>query len=332
MRRRNLRSGKLQITNYKSQIAQRGYMLITLMLMLTLAAMAMLALWPAIGQQIRRDQEEELRHRGTSYMRAIQHFYKKVGRYPTRIEELEETNKVRYLRHRYKDPMSRDPQTGKERDFKILHMQDVNLNNGPVLGSQPGAQPNHLPNSPGSPLTAPTPAPSQPGVGTTSDNPNPSGNPQNPNDAENDNDSEPSTNQPTSPGAQNSPSTSPFSTSPNATSSPQGAGSGFSSTVFGGGPILGVASTSKAITIREFNKKNHYNDWLFIYDPTTDRGGLLVGPWQTLPTSTLPGATPAGSPMNTPNSPFSSSPVPVPPSQNQPPQPPQNQDVPLQQP
>jgi type II secretory pathway pseudopilin PulG len=302
---------------------QRGYMLITLMLMLTLAAMAMLALLPAIGQQIRRDREEELCHRGTSYMRAIQHFYKKVGRYPTRIEELEETSKVRYLRHRYKDPMSRDPQTGKERDFKILHMQDVSLNNGPALGGPA----NQVPHNPGSPPIAPTP---QSGAGATDDTPTPSGNPQNPNNAENDNESEPTNNQPTSPGAPNS--NSPFSTSPNATSSPQGGGNGLGSTVFGGGPILGVASTSKSTTIREFNKKNHYNDWIFIYDPTTDRGGLLVGPWQTPTAATLPGATPAGSPMNTPNSPFSNSPVPVPPSQNQPPQPPQNQDVPLQQP
>ncbi len=40
-----------------------------------------------------------------------------------------------------------------------------------------------------------------------------------------------------------------------------------SSAVFGGGPIVGVASISKAQTIREFNHKNHYNQWQFIYDP-----------------------------------------------------------------
>jgi hypothetical protein len=50
--------------------------------------------------------------------------------------------------------------------------------------------------------------------------------------------------------------------------------------VFGGGPIVGVASKSKDKTIREFNKKNHYNDWQFIYDPNTDRGGLLNTPAQ----------------------------------------------------
>jgi hypothetical protein len=50
--------------------------------------------------------------------------------------------------------------------------------------------------------------------------------------------------------------------------------------VFGGGAIVGVASANKEKTIREFNKKNHYNQWQFIYDPTTDRGGLLMTPNQ----------------------------------------------------
>ena len=55
-------------------------------------------------------------------------------------------------------------------------------------------------------------------------------------------------------------------------------GSGFNGPTFGGGPILGVASTSKKQSIRVFFTKNHYNDWLFIYMKQTDRGGLLVGP------------------------------------------------------
>ena len=50
--------------------------------------------------------------------------------------------------------------------------------------------------------------------------------------------------------------------------------------VFGGGPIVGVASTSKDKTIRVFNKKDHYYQWQFIYDPSSDRGGLLTTPNQ----------------------------------------------------
>ena len=59
-----------------------------------------------------------------------------------------------------------------------------------------------------------------------------------------------------------------------------GSGDKLSSQVFGGGPIVGVASTSKAQSIREFNHKNHYDKWQFIYDPTMDRGGLITTPAQ----------------------------------------------------
>ena len=83
-------------------------------------------------------------HRGTAYMRAIQHFYKKFNRYPARVEELENTNNVRFLRRRYTDPMNFDKATGKEKDFKFLHQQDISLNNGPVLPGQTPGQ-----NSPG---------------------------------------------------------------------------------------------------------------------------------------------------------------------------------------
>jgi hypothetical protein len=41
-----------------------------------------------------------------------------------------------------------------------------------------------------------------------------------------------------------------------------------------------VVSTNKSQTIREFNHKKKYNEWQFIYDPGTDRGGLLMTPNQ----------------------------------------------------
>jgi hypothetical protein len=47
-----------------------------------------------------------------------------------------------------------------------------------------------------------------------------------------------------------------------------------------GGPIVGVASNSKKATIREYNHKKKYNEWQFVYDPTTDRGGLITTPNQ----------------------------------------------------
>jgi hypothetical protein len=60
--------------------------------------------------------------------------------------------------------------------------------------------------------------------------------------------------------------------------------------VFGGSAIVGVASSSPKKTIREFNRKNHYKDWQFVYDPNLDRGGMLTGPAQPpLPGTAAPG-------------------------------------------
>jgi type II secretory pathway pseudopilin PulG len=283
MRHRGLRSPNYRITNHKSQIPQRGYMLITLMLAVALITVGLLAVLPSIRQQIQRDREEELRHRGTAYMRAIQHFYKKFSRFPTRVEELENTNNLRFLRKRYKDPINRDPQTGKERDFKFLHQQDISLNNGPVLGLIPGQG---IPGGiagPGGPqgqggfggpglggLGKPTGELQQSGVtGTQTSTSGDSGK-----GSEEE-------------GNSNSTGSSPGISSNSASSS------GFNGPTFGGGPILGVASTSKAKSIRVFSNKNHYNDWFFIYVPMADRGGLLKGPVDlSMRTGNLNGAAP----------------------------------------
>jgi type II secretory pathway pseudopilin PulG len=276
----------LQITNCKLQMRQRGYMMITLMLTIALLTIAGLAALPMIRQQIQRDREEEMIHRGTAYMRAIQHFYKKLGRYPTRVEELEDTNNIRYLRKRYTDPLSIDRSTGKEKEFKYLHQMDILLNNGPALGQMPGA--GGIPGPGGSGNQTALLGALEQAVGsgdagallgqlqqagggnagamlgalqqagaTSAQIPaiGDSGN-----------------------AASDNPSSGNSADAGGNTSSPGSSPSGPSGQVFGGGPILGVASTSKAKSIREFYGKSHYKDWYFIYMPQAITMGLLKGP------------------------------------------------------
>src|ERR1700675_1456048 len=100
--------------------SERGYILLMLMLFVALLAIAAGALAPSLGFRVKRDREEEMIHRGGQYSRALRKFVKKTGRYPTRLEELENTNNIRFLRKRYKDPI-----TGK--DFKLLHVGEVQL-------------------------------------------------------------------------------------------------------------------------------------------------------------------------------------------------------------
>ena len=273
MRHRGLKS---QITNHKLQMPQRGYMLIALMLALALISIAMLAVLPEIGQQVRRDREEEMRHRGTAYMRAIQHFYKKFGRYPNRVEELENTNKLRFIRKRYTDPLNIDRATGKEKDFKFLHQTDINLAGGPALGQIPGLNTpagQSGPQGQGGLQGQAGLAAVQGVLGAMQGGIQPTGGVQNLN------------------GDSGNPSSG--NTSSNSSSGPNGP-------TFGGGPILGVASLNKKDkTIRVFYGKNHYNDWLFIYLPAGDRGGTLNGPVNPgMPTPNLNGAAPglAGGP------------------------------------
>jgi len=277
-----LSNPKFSRPSRSKQRSQSGYILLLLMLGVTLLAIAAAAIAPTLAFQIRRDREEELIHRGVQYSRAVRRYVKKFGRYPTRLEELESTNNLRFLRRQYKDPI-----TGK--DFKLLHLGEVQINFGAgVAGAtSPGANPgvptlggaamgfNRGPNNQ-SVSTAAPPTSGEDTVGPT--------------DA--------------------------------AAANAQREGGApevmLSSTVFGGGPIVGVASTSKDQSIREFNKKKHYDQWQFIYDPATDRGGLLNTPAQP----PLQGVTPNAQPGAAGSTPVNSPVQPGPPTQPdaQPPQ------------
>src|ERR1700721_2404407 len=86
--------------------AERGYILLTLLLMVAMMIIAAGAVVQTIAFEIKRDREEEMVHRGVQYARAIRSYYKKFGRYPTKLEDLESTNKQRFLSKRDKDPIT----------------------------------------------------------------------------------------------------------------------------------------------------------------------------------------------------------------------------------
>jgi hypothetical protein len=233
------------------------------MLFVALLAIASLAWIQKVDFEIKRDREEELIHRGVQYSRALRHYVKKFGHYPARIEDLESTNNVHYLRKRYKDPI-----TGK--DFKFLRMNDIQSS------FNPGAASGIAPGNPGSPIQGGAPGALNISNNVGQSGPGPSSNPGGPQDPTQ---SGAGDNSDTDQSAQNG------SGQTNAPQGPGGLGNQAGSTngngqSFGGLPIVGVASTSKNKSIREFNKKDHYNQWQFIYDPSTDRGGLLTTPNQ----------------------------------------------------
>ena len=99
--------------------------MLTLLLAMALMAIFAATIVPSIAFDIKRDREEEMIHRGVQYSRAIRAYYKKFGRYPMKLEDLENTNNLRFLRKRYKDPLN--CKKSKCADFKLLHFGEVQM-------------------------------------------------------------------------------------------------------------------------------------------------------------------------------------------------------------
>jgi type II secretory pathway pseudopilin PulG len=101
---------------------EAGYILLAVLLLLTLMLIGLSVELPRISQQIKRDKEDELVHRGKEYATAIKRYYHKAGTYPTSLEQLEDTNHLRFLRKRYKDPMN------PEGEWRLIRAGEAQIN------------------------------------------------------------------------------------------------------------------------------------------------------------------------------------------------------------
>ena len=261
-----------------------GYVLLTLLLVVALMGIFALAVATPIKFELRREREEELIHRGVQYSRAIRAYYKKYGAYPTSLQNLDNTNNLRYLRKHYKDPI-----TGK--DFRLLHYGDPGVTLGGSIGGGviPGA--NTVGQMNGSASSGSSSSAfggsgfgnSQSSFGSSGTSSS-GGFSQSSSFGGNSNSAfGGSSSSQTSSSQQGTSTTSGTDASQSATPTP-GTGSGDATSsgqqVVSGGPIVGVASNSKETTIREFNHKRKYSEWQFVYDPTSDTGGLIRTPNQ----------------------------------------------------
>lgn len=118
--------------------AESGFVLLaviflTLVMLITLAIAA-----PKMAASIQRDKDLETIHRGEQYKRAIQLYYRQFGRYPTSVDQLVQTNQIRFLRKKYTDP-----ETGKD-DWKPVvygqaHVRPLGFFGQPLSAAAGGA-------------------------------------------------------------------------------------------------------------------------------------------------------------------------------------------------
>jgi hypothetical protein len=71
---------------------------------------------PRVAFERQRDKEALLIDRGEQYARAIELYARKMNKYPQTLDDLEHAQTIRFLRRRYKDPM-----TGKD-EWRLVHV------------------------------------------------------------------------------------------------------------------------------------------------------------------------------------------------------------------
>jgi len=104
------------------------------MMVLTILLISLTTALPDIYTANQREREEELIFRGNEYARAIMLYRRQFNRFPSTVDDLaKKTNGFRFLRHAYKDPMTK---SGK---WRFIHANA----GGAVLDSKtlPSAQP-----------------------------------------------------------------------------------------------------------------------------------------------------------------------------------------------
>jgi len=297
---------------------ESGYILLAVLFMVALVLIALAVAAPRISADIQRDREDDLYHRGLQYKRAIKLYYKKFGNYPASIDQLENTNNIRFLRKRYVDPM-----TGKD-DWKIIHFGEAHVKamglfgqpiqagglspttGGSLLGgaASGGMYASNVGTSAASTATASSSSTDSSGSSTSGTGTDASG-------------SSTSTTSGTSPTGTTSAfgGSSPggFGTSSSGSSpfgsSSSSSGFGSSGSTFGGAPMVGIASKSTKASIKEYKQQKHYNEWEFVYDPTEDllSSVSLLGGGGTSNVTGTSGTSPGVTTPGTSTTPFGSS-------------------------
>lgn len=102
---------------------EAGFALLFIYAMAATVAIMLLLSLPRNAFEAQRDKEQLLVDRGEEYARAVQLYVRKFNRYPADFQALESTGGQRFLRHRYKDPMSDGSgKDGDDKDWRIIHV------------------------------------------------------------------------------------------------------------------------------------------------------------------------------------------------------------------
>ena len=103
-------------TTRRRRAGEQGFALLTVLFLGAAILIGLALSLPRAAMQAQRIREERLIYRGEQYQRAIELYFRAHKKYPSDIDDLEETNGVRFLRQRYKDPVNED------KEWRLIRM------------------------------------------------------------------------------------------------------------------------------------------------------------------------------------------------------------------
>lgn len=292
---------KLLITRARKK--QGGYALLLVVFLTALLVVGTMSIGLRILTEGKREKEQEMIWRGQQYTRGIKLYYRKLGRFPTSMDDLTKPKigNIRFMRQAYKDPMNKE-----DGSWRLIYVgpagqligslnPSLNHVQMPVAAGQPGATPGNAQGVIGGPTAA------SGSLGQTSTTP---GTPP------------PANGQGTAPGVAVPGTGAPGTDATGTGTDSQSVPIGDTPTIVGGN-IIGIGSKINQPSIIVFEKAHNYRLFEFIWDPSKDLG-IAGAPGQQI-------GTPAGAPGQNPTSPQPNplSPPPTPPTATPNPNPPQ---------
>lgn len=244
------------------------------MFLLAILIISMAVAVPKVRESIQRDRDVETMRRGQQYMRAIRLYYRKFHAYPPSADALVKTNEIRFLRKRYTDPV-----TGKD-DWKPIQFGQnktppamgffgqpmvgqalAGTGPGSIAGASPIGSGSGFSNG-GSLSSGSSVAGGSSIFGSSGSGLGNSG----------------------SGGIAAGSSTATGTTGTSGTDATGTAGISSNQT-FGGGGIIGFSPGSGKQSILVYKKKDHYNEWEFLYSPQADQTVMRGGNTGTIGTA-----------------------------------------------
>jgi hypothetical protein len=89
--------------------SQRGFALLMVLFLTTVVLLGAMVAAPYVRTEAQREKEQEMIWRGKQYVRGVKLYYRKMGRFPTSVDDLTKPKlgSLRFMRQAYKDPMNK---------------------------------------------------------------------------------------------------------------------------------------------------------------------------------------------------------------------------------